>query len=312
MGLHREWRRFKRLGPAGFLDYYVWSPQRDFPTLCELFLWLSNWREAWLSFKTGAPMPALRLRRGPTVWHEANDQPVSLLHEVFTQRCYRRHIAEPARGVLIDVGANIGMVTLDWAARMPGVVIHAYEPDPATFRTLKRNVESNGFGERVRLYNEAVSDRTGELTLYRTGMSGTTSAFALREQHQEPAGAQVGVPADGVRALTSHGLWFWTETGTSVRVPTVGFDQVLARAQRDGAVKLVKIDTEGAEVDILEGTAPGTLVKGEQFIVEYHDPLRPNARDRCEKVFARAGFRCLARKSAHLSGVGLLYAIRRH
>jgi FkbM family methyltransferase len=310
MGLHREWRRVRRLGPAGFLSYYLWSPRRDLPVLCELFLWVRNWRAAWLSFKTGAPMPALRLRRGFTLLHEAGDQPLALLREVFTQRCYRRHIAEPARGVLIDIGANIGLVTLDWAARMPNVVIHAYEPDPGTFRTLKRNVEGNRFGERVRLYNEAVSGRAGELTLYRTGMSGTASTFAFRDEGEERAGAEAQQPAGGARQRAPRGLWFWTESGAPLRVPAVSFDEVVERAQRDGAVKLVKIDTEGAEVDILEGATPDTLVKGEQFVVEYHDPLRLGARGRCEAAFARAGFRCVARESAQLSGLGLLYAAR--
>jgi hypothetical protein len=84
----------------------------------------------------------------------------------------------------------------------------------------------------------------------------------------------------------------------------------MERAERDGAVKLVKIDTEGAEVDILEGVAADILAKGDQFVLEYHNALLSEAHARCEAALVRAGFRCAARKLADLTGLGLLYATR--
>jgi FkbM family methyltransferase len=210
MGLHREFRRLKQLGAAGFVAHHALSPRlvrdilpgrlgSDLLVLRDLVLWVENWREAWGSFKTGAPMPALRLRGGLTLVHEADDQPLVLLGEVFTQRCYRRYIVEPEHGVLIDIGANIGMVTLDWASRIPHAVIHAYEPNPATFRTLQRNITGNGFSGRVRLYNEAVSGRAGEVTLHRTGMSTTASVFAFCDDDDDPDGAQSKESSESVR-----------------------------------------------------------------------------------------------------------------
>jgi FkbM family methyltransferase len=322
MGLHREARRLRQLGAAGFFTHHALSRRlirelvngqvaRDLFILGELLLWVVNWREVYRSHRRGAPLPPIRLRRGPTLSHQASDQVLVVLREVVTQRCYRRHITEPARGVLVDIGANIGMVTLDWAARMPEVTIHAYEADPITFETLKRNVEDNGLAGRVRVYNEAVGRGAGEILFHRTGLSLTAGAFAFAGAPEDgPAAADEVNPRDGAPRRAKPDLWFWTRFGEPLRLPAVGLAEVMRRAERDGPVKLVKIDVEGAEVDILQGAPPDTLVAAEQFVVEYHDPLRPEARARCEAALERAGFRCVARESEEMAGLGLLYAVR--
>jgi 31-O-methyltransferase len=318
VGLHREWRRLNHLGPAGFLVYHLLGPSlsgdpgfspreallrggpgwrpiaRHLRALFDLVLWVENWREAYASLRRGAPMPPLRLRGGATLWHGDPDQPLVVIREVLSERCYRRHVVEPERGVMLDIGANIGLVTLDWATRMPHVLIHAYEPDPTTFNTLRRNVEDNGLASRVRLYNEAVGAGTGTLTLYRSSGSVTTSAFlfdADGDQHAEDVS-------------------FWIRRGEPLSVPMVGFDEVMRRAKRDGAVELVKIDVEGAEADILEGAMPQALRAAAQFVVEYHDKLCERARARCAAALERAGFTWIVRESDLMTGLGLLYAAR--
>jgi hypothetical protein len=53
---------------------------------------------------------------------------------------------------------------------------------------------------------------------------------------------------------------------------------------------LLKIDTESAEADILEG-APALLNATRTMIVEYHDNICPRASARCRRVLDAAGFR---------------------
>ena len=79
---------------------------------------------------------------------------------------------------MIDLGANIGVVTLDWATRLKGVTIHAYEPHPATLAILAANVSENRLAQRVRIYNEAVGRATGTLVLRTFWRSVLTSAYA--------------------------------------------------------------------------------------------------------------------------------------
>ena len=56
----------------------------------------------------------------------------------------------------------------------------------------------------------------------------------------------------------------------------------------------VKIDAEGAEVEMLESASDATLAAIDEMALEYHDSIVPDARARCEAVLTRAGFVCRA------------------
>ena len=182
-------------------------------------------------------------------------------------------------GVLVDLGANIGAVTLDWANRLPGRQIHAYEPNPATNRTLRVNVSANALASRVTVHGEFVGCARGERTLWANPSSALSTGYGEE------------TPSAGSAAI---------------RVRTIDLDEVVKRGGQP--VALLKIDTEGAEADILEGAAEETLARVRQLVLEYHNQLCPDARGRCLRVLGRAGFRCRIRPAnAHQ---GLLYARR--
>lgn len=65
------------------------------------------------------------------------------------------------RGAIIDVGANLGLVSLALAKRFPERVIHAFEPCPSTFQALKANVELNSCANVLPL-RSAVAEHDGE------------------------------------------------------------------------------------------------------------------------------------------------------
>jgi FkbM family methyltransferase len=249
-------------------------------TLGRMVRWLSNWREVWSAYRAGLPPPPLRFRHGFTLHHGRLDSPVSLLREVFGERHYSSHVESPRDGVLIDIGANIGAVTLDWASRARRLSIHAYEPNPATNSTLRHNVEANGLAGRVTVYDEAVGREPGRLRLWTNVHSMAASAYG-----EAP-------PAAG--AVATH-------------VPLIDLNEVVRRAG-DLPVALLKMDIEGGEADALEGATPATLGTLRQVVLEYHDKLCPDASGRCRKVLERAGFRCLVRPMNESQG--LIYARR--
>ncbi len=249
-------------------------------TLGRMVRWLSNWREVWSAYRAGLPPPPLRFREGFTLHHGRLDSPVSLLREVFGERHYRRHIERPLDGVLIDIGANIGAVTLDWASRSSRLHIHAYEPNPATNRVLRHNVEVNGLTDRVTVHHEAVGRESGQLRLWTNVHSMATTAYSDAPPAPE--------------AVATY-------------VPLVDLNEVVRRTG-GRPIALLKIDTEGGEADALEGATPATLGTLRQVVLEYHDKLCPNASGRCRKVLEQAGFCCLVRPmNAHH---GLIYARR--
>ncbi len=70
--------------------------------------------------------------------------------------------------VVVDVGANIGLHTLNMA-RIVGNAgqVFAFEPDPSNFEILKKNAKINNY-KNIILEQKAVGDKHGRTTLYQS------------------------------------------------------------------------------------------------------------------------------------------------
>lgn len=193
---------------------------------------LENWDAVWSAYEGGSAVPVLQFRDGRTFHHGPRDAPVFLFLEIFANRCYSRLAPARVNGPVVDIGANIGAFTLEAAAKYPDAPIHAYEPDPVSRAVLQRNVSANGLDRRVTIWPEAVTAADGTL-----------------EFHQSGASLESGVHASSAAAI---------------RVSAVSLSTVVLRL--DGAAGLIKIDAEGAEVDMLEaltGSPPADHIVGE-------------------------------------------------
>jgi FkbM family methyltransferase len=125
--------------------------------------------------------------------------------------------------VALDIGAHVGYYTLLMARRVgPRGRVFAFEPDPANFDLLRRNVALNGYANVV-LGPLAAADRGGPARLHLSG---------------DNAGDHRLYPAGG-------------EARPSVEVQTVALDNYFAGYS--GPIDLVKIDIQGAECAALEG-----------------------------------------------------------
>ncbi len=65
----------------------------------------------------------------------------------------------------IDIGSNIGIMTLSIALRNPTIKVTAYDPNKAILAYLKKSVTKNNLGSRVTLVNAAVSNQAGKAHL---------------------------------------------------------------------------------------------------------------------------------------------------
>jgi FkbM family methyltransferase len=144
----------------------------------------------------------------------------------------------------VDVGANVGMHTIA-AARVVGSTgrVIAIEPFAETARLLKKSVAMNELSEAVTFHVTALSNRIGTQTLYLGSTHTHNSLYPLPEVEVAPA------------------------AGPPVEVPVTTLDTVLASCCH---VELIKIDVEGAELDVLAG-AHDTLAKNPEvgLIVEF-------------------------------------------
>jgi FkbM family methyltransferase len=149
----------------------------------------------------------------------------------------------------VDLGANRGDVTALLAATGADVV--AFEPDPVTFDRLKARFEGTA---NVTLIHAAAGVGSGTVRLMRA------DNFA-----DNPEGASVkSTILDGGRRI---------DAGNSVEVALVDFPAwVRAQVAARGSIAFVKMDIEGAELDILERMdAQGLFAHIRGLVAETHE-----------------------------------------
>jgi FkbM family methyltransferase len=142
---------------------------------------------------------------------------------------------EPA-ATCIDVGANHGDFTATLLAVLPAPRIHAFEPAPATFARLSQRYASDS---RVKLTQAGLGDKPGDFSLQIFDNGALNSFLPL-------AAGAAGV--------------FGTAAQGQESVPVITLDAYAAR-QGLGRLDLLKIDTQGFELRVLQG-ALGLLQAG--------------------------------------------------
>jgi FkbM family methyltransferase len=143
-------------------------------------------------------------------------------------------------GTFIDVGANIGLVTVPIIERTKALGL-AFEPEPRNFRLLQRNIARRGLAHRIETWNVAVYSE--EATL-RMELSGDNHG-----DHRVLSESSVN-GSDGV-----------------IEVAAAPLDVLLADRRLTPPV-VMKVDTQGCEVRVLAG-ADGILARTDYLIIEY-------------------------------------------
>jgi FkbM family methyltransferase len=137
-----------------------------------------------------------------------------------------RGVLEPG-DTAIDVGGHIGFFTMQMAAMVgPEGLIYAFEPLDANADLLEQSIVENGFGDRVVFERAAVGASSGTATLtFPAETLNSGGAYLLR---------------DGTPALTGN-------QKKAVRI--VALDDLPI----ERPVRLIKMDVEGAEPQVLRG-----------------------------------------------------------
>ena len=151
----------------------------------------------------------------------------------------------------IDLGANLGKHTRQMATTVRQVI--AFEPDPWAFSALRSNVADL---ENVRLENLAAGTSNGIVPLYRH----------LRFDSNPDAYSQSSTVVSGKFNVSTEG---------AVAVRQVDFLQYLEEFGEE--VGVLKIDIEGAEVDLLEAlfAKPEMLARIHYIFAETHETKIP-------------------------------------
>jgi FkbM family methyltransferase len=171
--------------------------------------------------------------------------------EIFTRNIYEINLTSPAP-LIIDAGAHVGLATLFFKTRYPHSRIIAVEPHPENVRHLDHNIWFNKL-TNLTVVEAALGSHPGETDLY----------FDNSGDHWFSA------------AGFTRGAWDHSQTSAAVRVPVIPLDALIAEP-----VDLLKMDIEGAEVDVLRASKKLHLINN--LIIELHPPHIPTD---LEKIF---------------------------
>jgi FkbM family methyltransferase len=167
----------------------------------------------------------------------------------------------PQHGIVVDVGAHIGCFTVLAGEKFKPKLIAAIEPDPSNFDYLLRNILNAGFIGIVKPFRIALWNAAGSRPLYSGGPNTGGNSF-FREK--------LSIEGADINALK----------GTDVPVTTLDMlVQELGLEQEQ--IGVLKIDAEGAEAQILEGSVK-TLNRTAVVVGELHEALVP--REKLERL----------------------------
>jgi len=164
---------------------------------------------------------------------------IPTIYEIYIMGVYNRGLQNiTTGGVVIDIGAHIGIFSALAAKTARNVRVYAYEPARNNYRTLLKNMELSGLSSTVTAYNLAVYGRKGKVTIFNDLSTGHSITFN-----------QYGKYSEEIEAVTLADIF---------------------ESNGIAACDLLKIDCEGAEFDILGAAGADTFGKIKNIIMEYH------------------------------------------
>jgi FkbM family methyltransferase len=181
-----------------------------------------------------------------------------IYNEIFAGGCYD-DVRLPAGSVVVDVGAHIGLFLLFVKRRCPTARVMAFEPSPDSAALLRQNIElhqlDNVIVREVALGSAA--ERGVPFTYYPVAPGNSTRYPEQKELTKSVLTRTL--PAKFVERAYR---------GREIVVPVEPLSTFL---DAGGPVDLLKIDVEGAELEVLQGLAPGDWPGVRQVLLEVQD-----------------------------------------
>lgn len=204
-----------------------------------ILLWCSARRDYKLSKGTlyALDVPGLSHK----IWLRAGTSDLMVFRQIFCEGETEFDLDLPPPYFIVDAGANIGLSSIMFALRWPNSQIVALEVDSGNYQLLCKNVEqyANVFALKKALW-------------------GTDGYVKILNPNAEPWAFQV------VNAGQN-------DPGA---IEAISLDRILADSGKK-SFSLLKIDIEGAELDLLQSNASTWINKTKAIAIELHDRFRP-------------------------------------
>ena len=128
-------------------------------------------------------------------------------------------------GVFIDIGANIGLMSLHAADILKGKgTVLSFEPLPSTFAILQKNIGIN-HNSNIHAINKAIGSKKGIVDIYENPEMNRGAASIIKPNSSE----------------------------SSFKIPIISLDEYLTMRGSISPIKCLKLDVEGWELEVLKG-----------------------------------------------------------
>lgn len=152
-------------------------------------------------------------------------------YEIFFKKYYSFNTTSKSPRIL-DIGSNVGLSIFYFNQQYPNAIITGYEADPKIYDYLKQNIKHN-HSATIEVINKAVWINNEGIQLNQEGSDGGSIMIASK---------------------------------TSIHIPSISLYAILEKEQE---VDMIKMDIEGAEIDVLIHAAD-QLHKVKNMFVEFH------------------------------------------
>lgn len=173
---------------------------------------------------------------------------------------YKAIFVNKINPVILDIGANDGLDSVSFSRIFPNSIIHCFEPDP---RAIKRFSKLSSIYKNINLHQIAIGGINGSVLFHQSdGFPVDQEASQMRPEGWDLSGS-IKKPTGHIEANP------WCTFEKSINVSCMTLDSWLSsEAQTINSIELMRLDTQGAEGDILKN-CPIALSRTNYIYTEY-------------------------------------------